>query len=288
MRRPVGSAEVHHGRRLVTERLVRPLVVVELEVATQVVSGLAGCRIFGEVDLLVLDRAPQALGEDVVARSTAAIHADLHAGREQQVEVLRTGEVAALVAVPDLGRGLRQGPLGTLEHKGQCERVGQLPGDHVATVPIQHGHQVEPAGQQADVGDVDAPNVVGVAGGDMAQKIRKNPVFGVALAGVGSGTDARDAHLAHMALDGLAVDHQLGPQHRPDLARAVEGMGSVHLVDAPLDRQLFRAGGHRLVVETGAVEGQQVALGLQAQIARVAFQQGQAFSAGQVRGQIFF
>ena len=146
-RRPVGSAEVHCGRRLVIERLVRALVVVELEVAPQVVSGLAGRSVFGEVDLLVLDRAPQALGEDVVARATAAIHADLYAGREQQVEVLRTGEVAALVAVPDLGRGLRQGPLGTREHKGQCERVGQLPGDHVATVPVQHGHQIDPARQ---------------------------------------------------------------------------------------------------------------------------------------------
>jgi len=29
---------------------------------------LAGRSVFGEVDLLVLDRAPQALGEDVVAR----------------------------------------------------------------------------------------------------------------------------------------------------------------------------------------------------------------------------
>ena len=90
----------------------------------------------------------------------------------------------------------------------------------------------------------------------MAQKIRKNSVLGVALAGVGSGTDARDAHLVHMALDGLAVDHPLGPQHRRDLARAVEGMGGIHLVDAPLDIQFLRAGGHRLIVQAGAVEGQ--------------------------------
>lgn len=92
---------------------MRALVIVELEVVAQAVPSFARVGIFGEIDLLVLDGAPQALGEDVVARSAAAVHADLYAGREQQVDILRAGEMAALVAVPDLGPGLRQGALGT-------------------------------------------------------------------------------------------------------------------------------------------------------------------------------
>ena len=91
-----------------------------------------------------------------------------------------------------------------------------------------------------------------------------------------------------MALNGLAVEGHLLLEHRRDLARAVEGMGGVQLVDAPLEVQLFRRGRHRLIVQAGAVERQQVALGLQAQVGRIAFQQRQTLSAGQVRGQIFF
>jgi hypothetical protein len=80
------------------------------------------------------------------------------------------------------------------------------------------------------------------------QKIRENPVFGGAFAQIGSGTDAGDTHFAHVALDRLAVDDQLGPQHRRDLARAVERPGGVDLVDAPLDVQLFGRGRRRLVI----------------------------------------
>jgi hypothetical protein len=91
-----------------------------------------------------------------------------------------------------------------------------------------------------------------------------------------------------MALDGLAVDGHLLLQFDGDLARAVEGMRGADLVDAPLDVQVFGRGRHRLVVQTGPVEGEQIALGRQAQFGLAAFQQCQAFSAGQIRGQIFF
>ena len=118
----------------------------------------------------------------------------------------------------------------------------------------------------------------------MPQKIGENPVFGGLFAGVGTGHDASDAHLAHVALHQLAVE----PQDHRDLARAIERVGRVQLVDAALERQLFRAGRHGLVIQAGAVEGEQVALGGQVQFRLFAFQQRQAFSAGQVRGQIFF
>ena len=92
---------------------------------------------------------------------------------------------------------------------------------------------------------------------------RKNPMFGGPFAGVRSGTDAGDAHLAHMALNRLAVDRHLRLQQHGELARAVEGTGRVQLVDAPLEVEFFRAGRHRLVVQAGTVEAEQVALGLQ-------------------------
>src|SRR5260221_12675181 len=102
-----GRLEVHGGRCLVAERLVRAFVVVERKVSAQAVVGFAWAGIFGEIHLLVFYAAPEALGENVVAATAPAIHADLHAGAQQQFGVLRAGEMTALVAVPNLGFGLR-------------------------------------------------------------------------------------------------------------------------------------------------------------------------------------
>src|SRR5688572_3597583 len=124
--------EIHGCRRLVLERLMRALAVVERKVVAQAIPGFARVGIFGEVNLLVLDRAPQTLSENVVAASAAAIHADLHTGTKQQVGILRAGEVAALVAVPNRRHGLLEGTLGAVEHEADLERVGQLPGQHIA------------------------------------------------------------------------------------------------------------------------------------------------------------
>jgi hypothetical protein len=132
---------------------MRALVVVEPKVAAQAAAGFARGGIFGEVDLLVFHAAPQALGENVVAVAATAIHADLHIGAQHEVGVLRAGEMTPLVAVPNLGPSLGQCRLSAVQDKGQFERVGQLPSDHVAAEPIQHRHQIDPAGPQSNVGD---------------------------------------------------------------------------------------------------------------------------------------
>ncbi len=93
-------------------------------------------------------------------------------------------------------------------------------------------------------------------------------MFGSSLAGIGTGYDAGDAHFAHVALHQLAVE----PQDHRDLARAVERVGRVQFVDVALDGQLVRAGQRRLVIQAGAVEREQVALGRQVQLGLVPFQ----------------
>src|SRR3989337_3929948 len=78
-------AEVDSGGRSVGEGLMGSLVIVEREIAAETALRFAGMGIFGEIDLLVLDGAPQALGENVVVASATAIHADLHASAQQQL-----------------------------------------------------------------------------------------------------------------------------------------------------------------------------------------------------------
>src|SRR5256885_16616690 len=93
--------EVQRRWGLVAERLMGALVVVELEIAGEALPGLAGAAIGVQIDLLVFDGAPEALGEDIVQGAALAIHADLDAALLQAPPVLRAGEVGALIAVPD-------------------------------------------------------------------------------------------------------------------------------------------------------------------------------------------
>jgi len=55
---------------------VRPDGVVELQVAGDGSSGLVDRGVGVQVDLLVLDRLPDALDKDVVAPAAPAIHTD--------------------------------------------------------------------------------------------------------------------------------------------------------------------------------------------------------------------
>src|SRR5919202_5295745 len=83
---------------------MRPLLVVVGEVPTQPVARLPRRSILAQIDLLVLDRPPQAFDEDVVQGPAFAIHTDLDLGIQQQLGVLWAREVAPLIAVPDRRR----------------------------------------------------------------------------------------------------------------------------------------------------------------------------------------
>jgi len=89
-----------------------------------------------------------------IKRATLALHADAHIMREQQLRVLRTGKVTALIALANLRAGLRECPLQRFQHEGDLQGVIQFPTDHIARVPIQDRYQVHPAPAQANVGDV--------------------------------------------------------------------------------------------------------------------------------------
>ena len=55
---------------------MKPLTIVKSEIFSQARDGLGRVLIIVQVDLFVFDAAPESFDEDVVQRSTAAIHAD--------------------------------------------------------------------------------------------------------------------------------------------------------------------------------------------------------------------
>lgn len=79
-----------------------PAAIVEGHIAADRGAGLADGLVSLQVDLLVLDRAPEPLDEDVVAPGASAVHADGDTGLEQHFGEGLAGELRSLVRVEDV------------------------------------------------------------------------------------------------------------------------------------------------------------------------------------------
>src|SRR5271165_3087826 len=79
------------------------LTIEEVEIPAQRRARLGDGVVGLEVDLLVLHRPPEPLDEDVVAPGALAVHADGDPVRLEDAGERLAGELAALVAVENLG-----------------------------------------------------------------------------------------------------------------------------------------------------------------------------------------
>ena len=154
---------------MILQGLMQPFLVVKVEVAAQAVMRFLRVGIVVQVDFFVLDTAPQAFGQNVVQGTPPPIHADPNLRGREQLDVLRAREVAPLVTVPDLGLGLRQGPLHGGQDEGHFQGLGQFPTQHIAGVPIEHRDEIEPALQETNIRDIDAPDLIRVINRQMPQ-----------------------------------------------------------------------------------------------------------------------
>src|SRR3954447_12743702 len=99
MRPPVEVGLI--GRGPVKARM-GPAPIVEGEVPADRGAGRADGVVGPQVNLLVLDRPPQALDEDVVAPRALAVHADGDPGLPQHAGEGVAGELRALIRIEDL------------------------------------------------------------------------------------------------------------------------------------------------------------------------------------------
>src|SRR5258705_995290 len=76
--------------------------IVEIEIPPDRAAGVRQAVVGAKIDLLVLDRTPQALDEDVVPPRALAVHADLDVVRRQRASERRTRELRALIRIEDL------------------------------------------------------------------------------------------------------------------------------------------------------------------------------------------
>src|SRR5690349_19498298 len=110
-----------------------------------------------KVDLLIFDATPEPFRKDIVESAAFAVHTDPHLSCKQALDVLRTGEMAALVAVPDFWRCDCQRPLYSGQYEGHFQRLVEFPTDDIPRVPVEYGYQVHPPSGQADVCNINSP-----------------------------------------------------------------------------------------------------------------------------------
>src|SRR6187455_2739511 len=81
---------------------MRPLAVVETQILADRSAGLRDAGVGSEVDLLVFDRPPEPLDEDVVTPCALAVHADSDFGGLQHLGEVGRAELTSLIGVEDL------------------------------------------------------------------------------------------------------------------------------------------------------------------------------------------
>src|ERR671932_2898822 len=118
-------AEVGLVRRLPVKARMGSASIVEGKVAAVRGPGLADRVVGPEIDLLVFERPPEPLDEDVVSPRALAVHADGDPGLEQHAREVVAGELRSLIGVEDLGPAM---PGERLFQRLEAERRRNYPG----------------------------------------------------------------------------------------------------------------------------------------------------------------
>lgn len=126
-----------------------------------------------QIHAFILERAPEEFDEDIVQPAATAIHGNVDTVLPQDIGEREADELAALVGVENIGFALvRQGFFQGRDTKIRVHGVGKSPGQHLFTVPVHNGHQVQKSFAHGDVRDIRAPDLIGSGDGQSPQEIR--------------------------------------------------------------------------------------------------------------------
>src|SRR5690349_6131413 len=132
---------------------MRATLIVKHEMLADAGSRIADRVVGVQIDLLVLDRLPQPLDEDVVPPAALAVHADADVSILEYLSKLSAGELAALVGVEDLGcavagKGFVQG----VEAEIRAHADRHAPGEYPPARPIHDRRQIDEATGHRHIG----------------------------------------------------------------------------------------------------------------------------------------
>jgi hypothetical protein len=193
-----------------------------------------------EVHLLVLDASPEPFGENVVDGASLSVHADLDVPGTEAIEIAVTGEVRSLITVENVRESGLKSPVHTVKDKRHLERLIQRPGDDIPGIPVDDRHEVHPSVRHADVGDVDAPDMVRILGRDIPEQIGIDLVRKSPFAEIWTRMDPFDSHLSHGGPNPVSPHIKpFSPKDRRNPSTSEEGPAGVDLVDPVPERNLF-------------------------------------------------
>lgn len=130
-------------------------------------------RIFVRIDLLRLEAAEPALDHDVVRPAALSVHALADAELPQESLVRVACELASLIRVQYGGNAmLFHGIPDRLQDEGHIQRVREMMGDDLPTVPVDDGCKVHVPVRHRQVCDVDRPYLVRESSLVIAKQIR--------------------------------------------------------------------------------------------------------------------
>ena len=140
-------------RRLALKRLMRSGLVVEPQITLQPLMRRVDGVIRVQIDLLIFDTFPESLHENVIPPAAFAMHADLNAVVFQESRELLAGELAPLIRVEDLGAAILRDRLAHgVETEVRGQRIGEPPGQHPATGPVQDRTEIHEAASHWNIG----------------------------------------------------------------------------------------------------------------------------------------
>ena len=124
------------------------------------------------IDLLVFETFPESFHEHVIPPTAFSVHADLNAVVHEQPGELLARKLAPLIGIEDVRRAIvGQGVPDGLQTEIGRERVGEPPGQHPATRPVEDRKQIHKASRQRDIGNIGGPDMIGPCDREVAQEI---------------------------------------------------------------------------------------------------------------------
>jgi len=223
------------------QAVMRPFMVVARAVAFEARVKRRDARIVVAVKVRILDRPPEPFDQAIGQGAAPAIHTKRHPRPREAAGTGEAGTLDAWVGIDHCGTSLHPCALQRRQAAWGIPRMGQLPGQPIATPPVDARHERQNALGHAPIGDLRPPDLMGAAHQHRTEQRRgKFVVFG-GRTGPWRGRHRLQPHGPHQPRPPLVVNRQAQPSHMGRHPRPpVKGRPGVRLVNAPPQLEVAR------------------------------------------------
>ncbi len=189
-----------------------PLPVVQVDVLSDEAPGMTDRLVRFQVDLLVLDAAPDPLNEPVVAPASLAVHRQPHAAAQHGLGERARRELATLIGVHYVRRSVAgERHFQRLDGVRGFQRDGDPMRENLAIGPVHHRRQIHEAARHRNVRRIEGEHLIGVLDLHAAQQVRPDLVLCVATARVRLAVQRLHAHAFHQRAHATATHFMAFP-----------------------------------------------------------------------------